>query len=129
LTKSKTESWEQGTGALASTSFIFSFGSIYVLLEGASGLIESLIIAMPVLFYVLAILAGFVAHNLRWGLASTSLVYCAWGCSMGLIGLPIILLYKLGTDGFELILYSIGLGLLFLLMTKLLKKSLLNQKM
>gem|GEM_PF-2882572 len=48
---------------------------------------------------------------------------------MGLIGLPIILLYKLGTDGFELILYSIGLGLLFLLMTKLLKKSLLNQKM
>ena len=59
----------------------------------------------------------------------SSLVYCAWGFSTGIIMLPIILIYKLGMDGTKFVPYSIGGGILFFLTFKVLKKSLLNQKM
>ena len=123
MINSKIKNWEQGTAALASLSFIFSLASIKILLEVELGSIESLIVLVPVLLFILAILAGTIVHNIRWGLANTSLVFCAWGCSMGLIVFPGVLLYKLGVEGVSFIPYSICLGLLFFLMIKRLKKS------
>jgi len=110
-------------------SFIFSITSIYGLIKGPTNTIQWLLIILPVILFILAVVAGTIAHNLRWAFLASSVTYCAWGYSTGIIIFPIILLIELGMDGVKFVLYSIGGGIFFFLITRLLKKPLLNQKM
>lgn len=129
MTKHKADNWEKSTGALATSSFVFSIFWYYPLTQGFRNTIEILVALLPVVLFLIALIAGSVAHNLKWALLSSSVVYCAWGASMGILGVPIILIYKLGMDGLKLVPYSLGVGLTFFFLTKLFGKSLLNQKM
>ena len=113
---------------MATLSFIFSVFWFYPLTQGFRNTIEFLVALLPVVLFLIALITGSVAHNLKWALFFSSIVYCAWGASMGILVVPIILLYKLGMDGLKLVPYSLGVGLTFFLLTKQFEKSLINEK-